>query len=55
MRTVEVNASALKQILLALTGPPYLIREIQATITLPDSPVQVLVDDYNRALEKEKG
>ena len=54
MRRIEVDARALKQVLLALTGPPHLIRELQAVVNLGDSPIAKLVDEYNTALEEHK-
>jgi hypothetical protein len=49
--TVEVDAKALRELLVALTGPSYLIREIQATmnssITGEINPVQILLREFN--------
>ena len=53
METVTVNATALRQVLQALTGPTHLIRELQVIRGLPlseNDPVKTLMDDYNRAV-----
>ena len=49
---IEVNAESLRQILSALSGPGYLIREIQATIQVDEmlgnkNPLMDLVNEYN--------
>jgi hypothetical protein len=43
----SVDASALRQILVALNGAGHLIRELQATVSLPGSPIQVLTEQFN--------
>lgn len=42
-----VDADALRQVLVALNGPDYFIRELQATRNLPGSPIQLLTDQFN--------
>ena len=49
MKTVTVNAAALKRVLIALNGPAHYIRELQATRNLPLNPIEILTDDYNTA------
>ena len=54
MKTITVDAQALRRILQALTGPPHLIRELQATRGIAeltgDDPIGTLVKQYNEAL-----
>jgi hypothetical protein len=51
MKTVTVNADALKQLLLAVVGPAHHIRELQATRHLGDlgdpNPIDLLIAEYN--------
>lgn len=49
---ILVNKKALRQVLLALVGPPHLIRELQVLNVplFPDNPIEILVDDYNKAI-----
>lgn len=60
MKTVTVNAAALRQLLAACMGPGHHIRELQATMRLPDvmvgdpHPIKLLVREYNEALAKFK-
>lgn len=57
MKTIVVNAQALSQLLDAVTGPPHLIAELQAT-TGPrpmigeDNPICILADEWNAAAEE---
>lgn len=47
-RTVTVSAEALHQVLTAIMGPGYLIRELQATIgPLFDNPITKLIEQFN--------
>lgn len=52
MRTVTVNAAALRQVLMALNGPAHYIRELQVTRNLPgsDNPINILTDEFNAAI-----
>lgn len=54
---VTVNADALRQVLVALTGPGHLIRELQFTRDNPPimtgNPIDTLIRDYN-AWAKER-
>ena len=52
--TVTVDASALRQVLRALIGPPYLIRELQATRgpLFTDNPIDLLVKQFNEEMDK---
>jgi len=46
---IEVSASALKELLTAVTGEPHLIREIQASRFLPgdnNNCITVLVEEF---------
>lgn len=52
MKTVTVDADALRQVLQALNGPGHHIRELQAIRGLGDSPIDKLVEDYNKAAEE---
>jgi hypothetical protein len=58
MDTVTVNASALRQVLSAMVGESYLIRELQATrlpeSVFPDNPINVLVREFNEQVLKEQ-
>ena len=49
MEKVTVDASALRQVLTALTGPGYLIRELQATRgpIFPENPIDKLISEFN--------
>lgn len=53
---IEVDAEALQQVLQALVGPGYLIRELQATRDKPPlftgNPIDTLVREYNEAIRK---
>lgn len=50
MKKVMVSADALHQVLVALNGPDYLIRELQAIRTLGSGPIDTLIKEYNTAL-----
>lgn len=58
MKTVTVNAKALREVLQALTGPGYLIRELQAIRggpavgLLDNNPIDELIRQYNEQLEE---
>lgn len=51
MKTVTVDADALRQVLQALIGPSYLISELMVIRGLGDSPIDILVDQYNAAVK----
>ena len=52
MNTVLVSADALKQLLQAVSGPSYHIRELQATRGIDESnPINVLTSEYSAAAE----
>ena len=58
MKTVTVNANALRSVLIALIGPGHLIRELQATrsidaLTGTENPINQLVREFNEQVEKE--
>jgi len=50
---IVVDRKALKQVLSALSGPPHLIRELQATRTPGiighDNPINILIEEFNNA------
>lgn len=50
MDTVTVDREALRAVLTAVTGEPHYIRELQATMSLPDSPVMKLIRDFNASV-----
>ena len=54
---IEVSLTALKNLLTALVGPPHYIREIQALRGMPNSTncIDILIEDYNNFVEKNKG
>lgn len=59
MKTVNVDAAALKQVLQALLGEPHHIRELQMTRCLGDvtgmqNPINTLVKNYNHAVQVEQ-
>ena len=50
---VSVSATALSQVLIALTGSGHLIREMQVTMDpelFEDNPITILINDYNKAV-----
>lgn len=54
MDTVTVNAEALRRLLVALSGPPHYIRELQVTRDPPfgkDNPINILGQNYVDALK----
>lgn len=53
--SLVVDALALKQVLHALNGPAYYIRELQATRNLPGNlnPINVLIRQYNAWVESQ--
>lgn len=56
MKTVTVNAAALREVLMALNGHGHLIRELQVTRgpLFPDNSIDVLLNEYNAALTKSQ-
>lgn len=52
MKTVTVNAKALRDLLAAIIGPGHLIRELQTTRGQQDNPINLLIAEYNAATEK---
>lgn len=55
MKTVTVDADALRQVLQALIGPSYLMSELMAIRGLGDSPIDILVEQYNAAVINHDG
>lgn len=53
-RKILVSADALGEVLRALSGPDYLIRELQAVRMLGDSPIDKLIKEYKAATGKKK-
>lgn len=49
---IAVDGAALRQILIALVGPPHLVRELQATRSLHalghPNPIDIILADFNR-------
>lgn len=54
MKTVLVNADALLSVLQAITGSDHEIRGLQAIRRLSNSPIDVLLGEYNAAVEEEE-
>lgn len=55
--TIEVDAEALRRVLVALNGPAHWIRELQATRNFPvgdPNPIDVLTDQYNAAAMEQQ-
>jgi len=53
-KTLEVDAEALRQVLNALNGPGYYIRELQVTRSpLIDNPIDKLCTQYNEWATKQ--
>lgn len=51
---VSVSAEALREVLVALSGPPHLVRELQVlanSALFPDSPINVLLREFNEFAE----
>lgn len=46
---VSVDAKALREVLIALNGPGYYIRELQVTRgeAFPDNPIDLLIKEFN--------
>ncbi|UZJ58250.1 hypothetical protein OKW98_16740 [Pseudomonas sp. KU26590] len=44
---LEVNPISLRALLIAVTGAPHEIREIQACLGIPDNPIDQLLREYN--------
>lgn len=57
MKTVTVDANALRQVLEALNGPAHYIRELQVLRgPLHDgNPIDTLVSNYNKAVDEFNG
>jgi len=62
MKTVTVDAVALRTVLVALVGPGHLIHELQATRTLDvaaltgvENPINCLVREFNEQAEAQEG
>ena len=55
MKTVTVNAEALRQVLQSLIGPSHLIRELQYTRGIPgdENPIDMLIREYNEQVKQE--
>ena len=51
---VSVDAEALRQVLEALHGPDYMIRELQCTTgpLFPNNPIEVLTASYSEAIKE---
>lgn len=56
MKTVTVNADALRQVLQALNGPSHHIAELQSTRNpiFKDNPINILIDEFNAAIQSTK-
>ena len=60
MKTVTVDADALRELLDALVGPHYLMSELRVTQGTGDNPIDRLIEQYNEAvvnhvaMEKQK-
>lgn len=54
MDKVTVSTDALRQVLEALNGPGYHIRELQAIRNLPgmSNPIDTLIDEFNAACDE---
>jgi hypothetical protein len=50
MNEVTVDREALRAVLQALTGEPHYIRELQATMGLPNNPIEKLINDFNASV-----
>jgi hypothetical protein len=59
MKTITVDADALRQVLQALIGPSHHIRELQATRSLHKlghpNPIDILIENYEAAIAKQTG
>ena len=49
---IEVDKEALKEVLTALNGPSYLIRELQVIRRLGDNPIDTLINNYNESIKE---
>lgn len=56
METVTVSAQALHKLLIALNGPPHILREMQVCRgkMFPDNPIDVLTNEMNGAIEEHE-
>ncbi len=60
MKTVTVDADALKRVLLAFNGPGYMLRELQVTRggsaagLLDNNPIDTLEKQYLEAYQKQR-
>ena len=55
MKTVTVNAIALRELLIAVNGGAHQIRELQSTrgpLAGIENPIDILVDEFNQAVAK---
>lgn len=55
VKTVTVNAIALRELLIAVNGGAHQIRELQATrgpVLGHDNPIDILVGEFNQAVAK---
>lgn len=43
----EIDMAALRRVLVALTGAPHEVRELQVMRSLPDSPIDTLINQFN--------
>jgi hypothetical protein len=50
MEKVYVDADALRSVLQALNGPGHLIRELQVIRSLGDSPIDLLIKQFNEQM-----
>ncbi|MDE1179443.1 hypothetical protein [Paraburkholderia sp.] len=53
---IEVDAKALREVLVALNGPGHYIRELQVTrnpVICPDNPINKLTDEFNAWVERQ--
>jgi hypothetical protein len=58
MEKIEVSLEPLVRLLGAVSGPPHLIRELQATrgpLVGDDNPINILIDEYNKVIKKKGG
>jgi hypothetical protein len=49
-----VSANALQEVLEALNGPGYLIRELQFTRSLPGNAINTLIEQYNEQVTAQQ-
>lgn len=54
MEKISVSTDTLRRVLEALSGPPHLIRELQATrgpLVGDDNPINLLIKEYNEQIK----